>query len=871
MKPTIFLLLLLCISASLKAQLSDDFSDGNFTDNPTWFGNTDRFSVTNAELQLTDGAPASNNIASLYLPAATSLEDSTTWECYVRMAFATSTSNYSRIYLSASNSDLTGAQNGYYLRIGGISGSTDAVELFRQDGTTSTLVLSGVASGVGGDPVAARLRVTRNTAGQWTLWADYSGGTNFQMEASAQDATYNFGQYFGVVCYYTSTRAQSFFFDDVRIEPIFTDMQPPVLLMAQATSATTVIASFNEPLDPASASDVNNFQVSGIGLPLSATPVAGDPASVELELPTPMTNLQTYMLNTNMVADAIGNESGVQMINFTYVNVQAAALNDVIITEIMADPTPVVALPDAEYIELYNRSNKVIQLSSLSFIESGAAHILPSYLLMPGTYVTVCDDEVLATLSAFGAAVSLSTFPSLTNGGEPLSLANTGGSTIFEVAYSDSWYTDLIKMAGGWSLEMIDPANVNAYNCPGNWRASENSNGGTPGQQNSLQGAALEQVPPALLRAVAESPSEILLVFTEPLSPASAEAVSNYAIDNGLAIISAALQVPARIEVLLTLSGALQSGIVYTVTARSGQKDCIGNTSTMDVAVKLGLAEAVSPGDVVINEVLFYPETSGSDFLELYNRSDKIFNIAGWQIVNAQKLTGSMEATVAADFLLFPQEYVVLTPSAANISANYEVANIAALIQNSLPTLDSDVGNVTIRVQGVTIDSFDYDDDMHYALLSDKRGVSLERLSPELPTQDRGNWHSAASSAGYATPTARNSQLLPEAPVGPELVSLTNKTFSPDGDGEEDVLSITYAVDQPGYTINIKVFDASGRQVRDLVRNELLATEGIYKWDGTTDDSSRARIGIYVLWIELFNPNGQVERMKKTCVLAGRF
>jgi hypothetical protein len=48
-----------------------------------------------------------------------------------------------------------------------------------------------------------------------------------------------------------------------------------------------------------------------------------------------------------------------------------------------------------------------------------------------------------------------------------------------------------------------------------------------------------------------------------------------------------------------------------------------------------------------------------------------------------------------------------------------------------------------------------------------------------------------------------------------------------------------------------------------------LGTEGgTYSWDGIMDDRSKARAGVYVVYFEAFNPNGDVKRYKKACVLA---
>jgi flagellar hook assembly protein FlgD len=101
-------------------------------------------------------------------------------------------------------------------------------------------------------------------------------------------------------------------------------------------------------------------------------------------------------------------------------------------------------------------------------------------------------------------------------------------------------------------------------------------------------------------------------------------------------------------------------------------------------------------------------------------------------------------------------------------------------------------------------------------------------------------------------------------------VSTDPAIFSPDNDGYQDVLNINYLFEQTDVVGTVKIFDATGREVRLLVANVLLATEGVFTWDGTTDDGAKARIGPYILLFETFEPGGTTQTYKLTTVLGGR-
>ena len=179
------LLFIILISAKANAQVIDNFTDGNITANPAWAGDSAQFMV-NAAFQL----QTNNTIAGasyLSTPSYTSSLNNTEWSFYIKQAFAPSSSNYGRVYLVSSVANLEGALNGYYLQFGEAL-SNDAVELFRQTGTTSTSVCRGVNGQIAA-LFAIGVRVTRDAAGIWKLYVDLTGGTSYGLEATVADNT----------------------------------------------------------------------------------------------------------------------------------------------------------------------------------------------------------------------------------------------------------------------------------------------------------------------------------------------------------------------------------------------------------------------------------------------------------------------------------------------------------------------------------------------------------------------------------------------------------------------------------------------------------------------------------------------------------
>jgi Lamin Tail Domain/CHU_C Type IX secretion signal domain len=542
---------------------------------------------------------------------------------------------------------------------------------------------------------------------------------------------------------------------------------------------------------------------------------------------------------------------------------------DIVIDELMADPSPQIGLPANEWIELKNTSAAAINLAGWRIGDaSGLSGPMPNFTLQPDSFVIVCTAGAVTAMSAFGTAISVTSFPSLDNDGDMIFLRANNGKTIHAVSYSSAWYQNAVKADGGWTLEMIDTKNP----CAGssNWKAGSDLKGGTPGKKNSIDAVNKDTDPPKLKRAFTTDNTTIILVFDEPIDSLKGATISNHTIDGGIGIQSAIAIAPLFNQIQLKTGNPLQANTVYTITS-ANITDCKNNIIGTANKVKTGLPADPLSNELIINEILFNPRSNGYDFIEFYNRSNKIFDAAKLFIANRNTsgAVSSVKVLSTAPFYIFPGEYVVITEDADNLAVNYLVKNPEAVLTiSSMPSFPDDEGDVVLlNFQGQVTDEVKYKDDWHFKLLDNTEGVSLERIDAEAASQDAGNWHSAASTAGYGTPGYQNSQFKQTQQIT-ATITVTPKIFSPDNDGRDDIATIQYQTTEPGYIANITVFDAAGRPVRYFVKNGTLGLKGNWNWDGLDEKGNKLPVGTYIIFTEIFNLQGKKERFKNTIVLA---
>jgi hypothetical protein len=639
------------------------------------------------------------------------------------------------------------------------------------------------------------------------------------------------------------------------------DQTPPNLRSYQLINNEVLRLTFDEPMAIETLVE-SNFLVDHSIEVTSISDLISGASSISLTFSQALIDGTIYYMSlSDQITDCAGNALESETISFG--NGAKPQFNDLIITEIMADPEPVLnVLPNSEYIELYNATDHVIELGGLTLQDANNIATLNAGLILPHSYLILTANSSKQSFP-INNIMGVTGWPSLANRGESLSLY-LGDNQIFSVTYHTDWYKSEDKENGGWSLSMIDVTNP----CGGlyNWTASVSAHGGTPGEANQVAVNNPDNFGPILISAFAKNEAEIKLTFNERLHPNIP-----YSLDVKPSInIESSNLIPPQynsIEIKLKENLKVKEGYEIIVDALV---DCKINVIDADKnSALIYLPEAAETSDIIINEILFNPKPAGVDFIEIYNKSDKTINLKDWVIGNAKE---AMKIISRSNLILAPDSYLVLTSDNSLLIADYPSgARSTFFTMNSFPSFkDSEDSVLLFNNIGLPIDQTYYKEDYHFSLLDDLEGVSLERISFEAESFNRDSWKSAASTAGYATPGLINSQFQNFEKASAE-VSVSPKSFIPDNSGYNDFATINYNVDQAGSFANVYIYASNGFKVRTLAEGALLSTTGYFTWDGTSDSANLSQVGYYIILFEIFDGNGQKSVIKETVALGARF
>ena len=382
----------------------------------------------------------------------------------------------------------------------------------------------------------------------------------------------------------------------------------------------------------------------------------------------------------------------------------------------------------------------------------------------------------------------------------------------------------------------------------------------------SISGSVIiDTISPYIESAIVTGKNAIEVQFSEPLNQTVLE-VNNYY------LINSNFPNPGLINT--TLSGynlIFQDSFYGNQTLElviTNIEDLSGNI--MLDTLQILVPDTAKVGEVLINEVLFDPLSGGSDYVEITNNSDNAFDIYKYFLADFDNGISNLKQ-INQHFILSPGSFALLSEDSSQILNDYPTNNPAAFIQMDIPSYPNDSATIYIlSPDSIALNKFSYNQDMHFELIQDPEGVSLERI---LINSNNSNanliWHSAAQSVGWGTPGVANSQYFPS--ISNSDFSSVNEVFSPDNDGYQDIAIFAYNLPTIGMVGNALIYDNRGRLIKQVLNNELLSTSGEFTWDGINEYGQKASIGIYLVYFECFSSQGQIINYKATITLKTRF
>ena len=844
-----------------KSQVSDDFSDGNFSENPCWRGDTNSFIInSNKELQLIGNEEGEAYLATASLFGAENME----WRFRIKLAFSPSGSNFSRLYLLSEQDDIMGDLSGcYYLQLGEAL-NQDAIELFYQSDSNSYSICRGT-DGKLSNVFDYNIKVLK-TGGHWQIHLDEERNGYYALECEGDAPHTATKPLLGIYCKFTNSNNNRFFFDDFYVgPPIIDSIAPRIERIELGNDLHQIKVLFSENTSLITSLLPTNYRIIENGWnPNSCCISQGGQHCVMLNFENPFTIGEKYHLECRNISDQDGNVLSCDTIEFYWKRIER---NDIIINEIMSDPYPEVGLPSCEYIEIYNRSEQSISLAhwklqyGSNYRELSIGELLPhSYglIVQMGQEVNFASENIFAVSSL-----------NVSDGGQFIGLIDDFGNIVHCINFKREWHDEIFKRDGGWSLEMMDSDNP----CGGseNWGSSTALTGGTPGEVNSIAKENPDASPPELLHVTVKDSQNIKIFFNESLITDSTKIKKALKIDHGIEVTGIQKSAPLDDIIEARLSTGLEEGKIYTLSIIDTLSDCSGLTVLAGSQSSFGLPQKALKGDIVINEVLSNPlGTSDADYIELYNRSEKIIDLSEVRIgVGGDRQPEKSCIIAPGGKLFFPYTYLAVCKNKKLTEEQYLCRTTENLWQaDSLPNYANGSGIVHVTdPQYENIDKFIYDESMHYALLNDLDGVALERVHPNLNTQDANNWTSAAESCGFGTPGRCNSQYA-EVPPDQSILEIHPEIFSPDQDGFDDFVEFHCQFEETENRVSIAIFDRRGYCIKQISNNQLCGMTEHFRWDGLTEKGTLAAPDLYIIKMQYWNSSGKSKQVKKIVGIA---
>ncbi|KAK3582579.1 hypothetical protein CHS0354_024133 [Potamilus streckersoni] len=567
-----------------------------------------------------------------------------------------------------------------------------------------------------------------------------------------------------------------------------------------------------------------------------------------------------------------------------------------------------------EFIELYNLGASEVDLANWKLEGSVTtaltltnANGTSSAILQPNSFAVVFSS---ATNTFYNA--SIPTGALILNANGSLSLNNTDDKIILKNNTGDivvSLSYEGISGKQGYSLEKII---LNKGEANTNYGYSMTVNG-TPGKRNTLtpfeHDLGIRSVSPQYVPFQESLPVSFLLTNVGLNDFTSSISISLFYDKNKNRSPEATEKVAEQsIAIDLQPNMTKLDKIHYTQPELKDTlhiilillKDDRSSNDTTFITLVVGS----KPKSIVFNEIMYEPVQDANDFIqdqpdfiELYNASETIINLNGWQLRDKPNENGTFNKyTISTDINGLPylpaKSYCIIVPDTTKTYSNSRLFKYYTYLTSEYLAKDNikiffvkmltlSLGNEgdelkLIDLAGTTIDSVSYLPTWHSRLFSLTRGLSLEKRNPYLSSSEKSNWTTCTDRIFGATPGKQNSTFINVEQISPQeqsafFVSLFPNPFSPDGDGYEDALNISYTLASSSSHLRVRIYDKFGRLVKTIF-NQPTSSNGPIIWDGMADWGTGLPIGKYILLFEAtHSETGAIQTFKQTIVIAKKF
>lgn len=542
--------------------------------------------------------------------------------------------------------------------------------------------------------------------------------------------------------------------------------------------------------------------------------------------------------------------------NKAFLNVRVGVRTlGVVINEIMYAPKNT----EQEWIELYNATLVPIDVFDFRISTKNSSVVINTRMVLePGDYVVICKDSTPIKLHRPFKKLILQPVPVLPNDGGVVLLYDNAGCLVDSVFY--------LPMMGGSSGKSLERIDCQSNNNDVNWAESIDSSGATPGFANSVAvlpydiSLSLLQIIPDIVD-VNDKANVVATIRNVGRDKINAFDFLLRVYRGGSELVS---EESGSSEITLNPGDSCQVSYTVALSVPGVYRCMMTVRNQLDTRFRNDTASALlfvryMPQAVVINEIMY---SGTGEYFELYGNSSIPVDLSGWSYRTNNRHN---PLAITAGKRIEPGGYFVVISDTAVYNSIVDTLNTT--LDRSLSLNDQGGSIVIVDNSGAVIDSVYYKPSWHNPDINSTRGRSLEKINPLLPSNEKTSWSTCVSQMG-GTPGKRNSIYVERSTKSSNL-KIEPNPFSPDGDGFDDFTIISYNFNTSYIRMRIRIFDMMGRQIAVPVDNVILPSSGNVVWDGRDNSGRVVRFGIYVMYIEVSEPNGStIGSYKKQVVVA---